>query len=141
MVSGAAAGVLTASGLVVGFAPELGTHGLERPPTVRAVVTSSAEPSVPVTTPTQTPSPTPSPQAPRTDEDESRTADAASRSEPRSEAPDVPAVTAPSPTAAATKAPHRQGTPAPQSTRKPGRDDDTGSSDLVGGLMGVPLVP
>ena len=33
MATGAAAGLLTASGLVVGFAPELGTHAVDRPPT------------------------------------------------------------------------------------------------------------
>ncbi|WP_377640946.1 hypothetical protein [Oryzobacter terrae] len=150
VVTGAAAGLLTATGLVVGFSPELGTHALDRPPTLRAAPEPS---SVAVTTPA-TPAPTPSEDATRARTDEGT----ASRGTPRGAAPTVtpdagetPGTSeAPAPTTSPTS--KGRGTPAPASTRKPGRPTpspspsstatSTDDDGRLGGLLsGVPILP
>ncbi len=127
VVTGATAGLLTASGLVVGFAPELGTHAADPPASVRAGEAPSA-PAVATTTstPTPTPSTSDSTPMPRPSNGPTRTtpdAGTASRSAPRS---------APPTTSTATTSEKPTSSPTPSATE---------GGDLLGGLTGIPILP
>lgn len=133
MVAGAA-GLLTASALVVGFAPQLGTHALMRPPTLGAAAPTVVDASPTGTgTPTTTPSATPT----RTPSESSDTSFPASSDDGPDETPEVTAPRTASVTSVPRTAGRSSNTPNPNSTKKPGArggghdDHGPGSADSV----------